>query len=75
NIGPLIDLLDHEAVAEEAAFALSNTLLMFDAFHDVVEKAATNDHAAGVLKSWADADWFTRKPALAPSITVTVFKV
>ena len=75
NIGPLIDLLDHEDVAEEAAFALSNTLLMFDAFHDVVEKAAVNDHAANVLKSWADADWFTRKPPLAQSITVTVFKV
>jgi aconitate hydratase 2/2-methylisocitrate dehydratase len=48
---------------------------MFDAFHDVVEKAARNDYAARVLKSWADADWFTRKPALAQSITVTVFKV
>ncbi len=75
NIEPLIDLLDHEAVAEEAAAALSKTLLMFDAFHDVVEKAKTNPQAAKVLKSWADADWFTRKPALAESITVTVFMV
>ena len=75
NIGPLIDLLDHDNVAEEATLALSNTLLMFDAFHDVVEKATKNDYAARVLKSWADADWFTRKPALAQSITVTVFKV
>mgnify|MGYP000674866752 CR=1 FL=1 len=75
NIEPLIDLLDHDNVADDAAAALSKTLLMFDAFHDVVEKAKTNPQAAKVLKAWADADWFTRKPALAESITVTVFMV
>ena len=75
NIEPLIDLLDHDDVADDAAAALSKTLLMFDAFHDVVEKAKTNPQAAKVLKAWADADWFTRKPALAESITVTVFMV
>ena len=75
NIEPLIDLLDHDDVADDAAAALSKTLLMFDAFHDVVEKAKTNAQAAKVLKAWADADWFTRKPALADSITVTVFMV
>ena len=75
NIEPLIDLLDHDDVADDAAAALSKTLLMFDAFFDVVEKAKTNAQAAKVLKAWADADWFTRKPALADSITVTVFMV
>ena len=75
NIQPLIELLDQANVAEVAALALSNTLLMFDAFHDVVEKAKTNDHAATVLQSWADADWFTRKPKLAERISLTVFKV
>ena len=75
NIEPLIDLLDHDNVAEEAAAALSKTLLMFDAFHDVVEKAKTNATAAKVLQAWADADWFTRKPALPDAITVTVFMV
>ena len=75
NIEPLIDLLDHDDVADDAAAALSKTLLMFDAFFDVVEKAKTNAQAAKVLKAWADADWFTRKPALADAITVTVFMV
>lgn len=75
NIQPLIELLDNPEVAAEAAFALSNTLLMFDAFYDVVEKAKTNDHAASVLQSWADADWFTRKPVLDDCVTMTVFKV
>ena len=75
NIEPLIDLLDHDDVADDAAAALSKTLLMFDAFFDVVEKAKTNAQAAKVLTAWADADWFTRKPALADSITVTIFMV
>ncbi|OXS13544.1 bifunctional aconitate hydratase 2/2-methylisocitrate dehydratase, partial [Zobellella denitrificans] len=56
--------------------ALSHTLLMFDAFHDVADKAkAGNVHAQQVLQSWADAEWFLGRPALADKITLTVFKV
>ena len=51
NIQPLIDLLDSGDVADAAADALSSTLLMFDAFHDVVEKAASNPHAERVLNA------------------------
>jgi aconitate hydratase 2/2-methylisocitrate dehydratase len=75
NIRPLIDLLDHPTLAPLATKALSHTLLMFDAYHDVVEKAKTNDWAKQVLQSWADGDWFTNKPALPEIIIVTVFKV
>lgn len=76
NIQPLIDCLDNEALAPTAATALSHTLLVFDAFHDVQEKAeAGNTHAQQVLESWANAEWFTSKPELAEKITVTVFKV
>ncbi|SHH98187.1 bifunctional aconitate hydratase 2/2-methylisocitrate dehydratase [Ferrimonas marina] len=76
NIEPLIKLLSHEPLAPLAAKALSHTLLMFDAFHDVVELAqGGNSYAQQVLQSWADAEWFTSKPALAESITLTVFKV
>lgn len=75
NITPLTELLDNPELAETAAKGLSNTLLMFDAFHDVVEKSAENPHARAVLQSWADADWFTRREPLAETITVTVFKV
>jgi len=76
NIGPLIQLLDDAEVGAVAAEALKTTLLMFDAFHDVKEKAdAGNAHARGVLQSWADAEWFTRRPEVPQSLTVTVFKV
>ncbi|MFW5427343.1 MAG: aconitate hydratase B, partial [Methylophagaceae bacterium] len=75
NIQPLIDLLDDEMTAATAETALSHTLLVYDAYHDVVEKSATNDYAKRVVQSWADADWFTAKPALPESITLTVFKV
>ncbi|SUW65293.1 Aconitate hydratase 2 [Buttiauxella agrestis] len=76
NIHPLIDALDNEKLAPIAAKALSHTLLMFDNFYDVEEKAkAGNTHAQRVLKSWADAEWFLSRPKLADKITVTVFKV
>lgn len=75
NIGPLIELLENAELAPIAARGLSHTLLMFDAFHDVAEKAATNSHAKSVLESWADAEWFTKRPKVADKVTVTVFKV
>ncbi|MFZ5545807.1 MAG: bifunctional aconitate hydratase 2/2-methylisocitrate dehydratase [Pseudomonadota bacterium] len=76
NVKPLIDLLDDAEVAPVAAAALKKTLLMFDYFHDVAEKAkAGNAHAKAVVQSWADAEWFTSRPEVAKKITVTVFKV
>jgi aconitate hydratase 2/2-methylisocitrate dehydratase len=76
NIRPLIDALDNPALAATAAHALSHTLLMFDNFYDVEEKAkAGNLYAQQVLKAWADGEWFLSRPALADKITVTVFKV
>lgn len=76
NIAPLVELLDDEALAEIAVKALSHTLLMFDAFYDVEEKAkAGNAHAQKALQSWADAEWFLSKPKLEEKITLTVFKV
>ena len=76
NISPLIDLLGDAEVGAAAADALKNTLLMFDQFHDVKEKADKgNANARAVLQSWADAEWFTGRPELPQSLTVTVFKV
>lgn len=75
NIQPLIDLLDIEITADAAAKALSHTLLIYDAFHDIAEKSKSNKAAARVVRSWADAQWFTAKPELAKEITVTVYKV
>ncbi|MDP3008736.1 MAG: bifunctional aconitate hydratase 2/2-methylisocitrate dehydratase [Methylococcales bacterium] len=76
NIAPLIELLDNAQLAPIAVNALSHTLLVFDAFHDVQEKAeAGNAYAQQILQSWADADWFTSKPVMPEKLTVTVFKV
>ncbi|MBP6395175.1 MAG: bifunctional aconitate hydratase 2/2-methylisocitrate dehydratase [Giesbergeria sp.] len=76
NLTPLIDLLDDAAVAPVAAEALKKTLLMFDQFHDVKEKADKgNALAKAVVQSWADAEWFTSRPEVPQSITLTVLKV
>ncbi len=75
NIQPLIALLDNAEVADIATEKLSYTLLMFDAYHDVAEKAKTNAKAQQVMQSWANAEWFTRKPKMPEEIKVIVFKV
>ena len=76
NIAPLIELLDDSTLAFTAANALSHILLIFDAFHDVQEKAeAGNTYAKQVLQSWADAEWFTAKPEVPEKLTLAVFKV
>lgn len=76
NIAPLIDLLDSKVLAPIAARALTHTLLVFDAFYDVQAKAKDgNSFAQQVLQAWADAQWFTSKPAVPEKLTVTVFKV
>ena len=75
NVEPLINLLDDDECGDEAVKALSQTLLVFDAFNDVAEKSKDSSSAAKVLKSWAEAEWFTSKPEVPQSITTTVFKV
>jgi len=76
NVAPLVQLLDDAEVGGVAANALKHTLLVFDAFHDVQDKAkAGNANAQAVLQSWADAEWFTSKPEVPQSLTITVFKV
>jgi len=76
NIAPLIDLLDNNELAPIVVKALSHTLLVFDAFHDVKEKAdAGNSFAKQIIQSWADAEWFTSKEKVIEKLTVTVFKV
>jgi len=76
NLTPLIDLLDDASVGKVAADALKKTLLMFDQFHDVKAKADKgNANAKAVMQSWADGEWFTSRPEVPQSITLTVFKV
>ncbi|OSM04952.1 bifunctional aconitate hydratase 2/2-methylisocitrate dehydratase [Magnetofaba australis] len=75
NVAPLIDLLDIAELADVAVDALSNTLLVYDAFKDVADKAKSNPKAKQVLENWANATWFTSKPEMPEEVTVTVFKV
>ncbi len=75
NVHPLIELIDDAEVGDIATSALTKTLLIFDNFHDVEEKAKTSKNAAQILKSWADAEWFTSRPEVPKKITITVFKV
>jgi aconitate hydratase 2/2-methylisocitrate dehydratase len=76
NVHPLIELLDDAEVATVAGNALKKTLLMFDYFNDVADKAkAGNAVAKDVMQSWANAEWFTSRPEVEKKITVTVFKV
>ena len=76
NIATLVELLDDSELAQEAGEQLKHTLLMFDAFHDVAERAKNgNAIAQGVLESWAEAEWFLAKPALPEKISIAVFKV
>ena len=77
NVAALIRLLSNtdNSLAAAAAEGLSRTLLVYDAYNDVLELTAGNSYAKQVIDSWAAAEWFTAKPELPESITVTVFKV
>ena len=75
NVQPLISLLNNEEVGDAAVEALSNTLLIFDSFHDVLELSKTNERAKKVISSWAEAEWFLNKPAVPEHITAMVLKV
>ncbi|WP_105103949.1 bifunctional aconitate hydratase 2/2-methylisocitrate dehydratase [Microbulbifer pacificus] len=76
NISTLVELLDDNNLAALAGEQLKDTLLMFDAFHDVEEKAkAGNEVAKAVIQSWADGEWFTKRAKVPESIKVAVFKV
>lgn len=76
NVTPLVDALKIDDLAKEAANQLKNTILVYDSFNDVKELADNgNSFAASIIQSWADAEWFTNKPALEDEITVTVYKI
>ncbi|MEL7333641.1 MAG: aconitate hydratase B, partial [Cyanobacteria bacterium J06560_2] len=77
NVASLIELLkdDRQEIAQLATDALKKTLLIYDAFNEVIELAGTNTYAQQVVDAWANADWFTSKPEVPEAITVTVFNV
>lgn len=75
NIQPLIAMLDHDDLANQAVQALSGTILVYDAFDTIVQKSRTNGAAKQVLQAWANADWFTNRPRLPQALPLVVYKV
>ncbi len=75
NVATLVELLDDEDMQECAAEQLKSTILVFDAFHDVAEKATDgNNLAKSVVESWANAEWFLKNKEVPKSIKTIVFK-
>ena len=75
NIQPLIACLKTDDLGEEAANALSKTLLIFDAFNEIFELSKTNSYAKTVVDAWAEGKWFTEKSEIPNQIKLTVYKV
>ena len=75
NVGPLVELLDDPALAADVAEALKHTILIYGAFDSIAEKSKSNPHAKAVLESWANGDWFLKRPGFPEKMTFKVFKV
>jgi len=75
NIQPLIKCLEDDDLGEAAAASLSTTLLIFDAFNEVLALSETNKNAKTVIDAWAEGTWFKEKQEIAKQIKLTVYKV
>ncbi|BAP16915.1 bifunctional aconitate hydratase 2/2-methylisocitrate dehydratase [cyanobacterium endosymbiont of Epithemia turgida] len=77
NVQSLVGLLKStdSNLASAAVTALSRTILVFNAFNEVLELSETNPYARQVIDAWSNASWFTNKLKVPEAIIVTVFKV
>ena len=75
NVTPLIEALKNNEIAQDAVNALKNITLVYDSFDTIVEMSKSNEFAMQVLKSWAEAEWFTTKNPLPETTTVKAYKV
>ncbi len=76
NVAPLVATLRDPLLADEAAQALSRTILVYDAFDDVAALVrAGNGAASRVMSSWAEAEWFSSRSGIPETIRLKVFKV
>lgn len=76
NVTPLVEALKIAEVADAAAKELKNTILVYNSFNEVKELMdAGNAKAKEIIESWANAEWFTNKPALEEEMTLTVYKI
>ncbi len=75
NIQPLVKCLEDDELGEVAAASLSKTLLIFDAFNEVLALSETNKNAKTVIDAWAEGLWFQEKQEIEEQIKLTVYKV
>jgi aconitate hydratase 2 / 2-methylisocitrate dehydratase len=75
NVDPLVELLDDPELGPDAAEALKHTILVYGAFERIAEKSKGQSQAKMVLESWANGDWFLKKPDFPEQMTFKVFKV
>ncbi len=75
NIQPLISFLNNDKLGDLAANALKNTILIYNAFDQIVELSKTNSRAKEILQSWANAEWFTNRSAFPREFKVKIYKV
>ena len=75
NVGPLVEFLDQPELAADTAEALKQIILVYGAFDKILEKSKGNVYARGVLESWANGDWFLKRPDFPEKMTFKVFKV
>lgn len=76
NVTPLVEALKIAEVADAAAKELKNTILVYNSFNEVKDLMdGGNAKAKEVIESWANAEWFTNKPALEEEMTLTVYKI
>ena len=75
SVEALVSILKSSNYQKEAAEALKHTILVYDAFNEVYDMSSENESAKDVINSWAEAEWFTKKPDLAKEIELKIFKV
>ncbi len=75
NVNPLIEALKNNEIAQDAVNALKNITLVYDNFDTIADMSKSNEFAMQVLKSWAEAEWFTTKNPLPETTTVKAYKV
>ncbi|MDQ2178210.1 bifunctional aconitate hydratase 2/2-methylisocitrate dehydratase [Marinifilum sp. D714] len=75
NVQVLVEALQNEELAMDAAEALKGIILVYDAFETVAELSKTNTAAKSVIESWANAEWFTSREELPEEIKLKVYKV
>ena len=75
NVQYLVELLNDDKLGKKAAEALKTTILVYDAFDDVLELSKSNSNAKEVIKSWAEGEWFTSKPDFPKEMKLKVYKV